>query len=99
MNHVELLNRSYLENELERIGLPGMVENLIERMKEYVLYVSNKVFFEHIVVEADMVVDGEVKHVRARFYVRECEDPVEDVEVNEEPTRFVEFESLDRTKE
>ncbi|SPU21173.1 Uncharacterised protein [Niallia circulans] len=95
MKQVVLLNRTQLEQELERQGILDVLEQLIERMKEHVQYTSKQVF-EQVIIDAKVLVDNAVKTIVARFAVLPAEDPAEDGEAEE--TKYVEFESLSRVQ-
>lgn len=92
MKQVVLLNRTQLEQELERQGILDVLEQLIERMKEHVQYTSKQVF-EQVIIDAKVLVDNAVKTIVARFAVLPQEDPEEDGEET-----YVEFESLSRVQ-
>ncbi|KQL56968.1 MULTISPECIES: hypothetical protein [Bacillaceae] len=96
MKHVELLNRGQLETELENQGILDLADQLIERMKEHVRYMSKHVF-EQVVIDAKMVVNNAVKTIIARFAVYDYEDASEDG--GTDPIKYVEFESLSPLKE
>lgn len=84
MLNVNLLNRGYLESELEKVSLLELAEGLVERMKETVPYYEQG---QRIMVELETFKDG-VKHfVSAIFSILESED-------GEAEEVSVEFESL-----
>ncbi|MGV6971605.1 hypothetical protein ACWA17_08965 [Bacillus halotolerans] len=85
MLNMNLLNRAYLESELEKIGLLRLAEEFIERLKETVPYYEKG---ERILLEFDTFIKDDLKRfASAVFIILENEDE-ETEEVN------VEFEIL-----
>ncbi|MFB4260955.1 hypothetical protein ACE106_17560 [Shouchella clausii] len=96
MEMVVLLNRPWLDQELEDQGILDVADELIERMKEQVRYTSKRVY-EQVVVDAKVLVGDIVKTVVARFTVYDYEDAAEDGEAHQ--IKYVEFDSLSQLKE
>ncbi|MEC0477059.1 MULTISPECIES: hypothetical protein [Bacillus] len=82
---VNLLNKAYLESELEKVGLLELAEGFIERLKETVPYYEKG---QRILLEFDTFIKEDLKRfVSAVFFILENEDE-ETEEVN------IEFEIL-----
>ncbi|MDW7614289.1 hypothetical protein SC499_06005 [Peribacillus simplex] len=84
MSYVNIINRAYLESELERHGLMDFAEELIERVIENV---SQYDVYEKILIYVVSVVNDVLKKVHAQFNILENED-------EEEQVKHVEFETL-----
>lgn len=85
MLNVNLLNKAYLDSELEKIGLLRWAEELFERLKETVPYYEQG---QRILLEFDTFIKDDLKRfVSAVFFILENEDE-ETEEVN------IEFEIL-----
>jgi hypothetical protein len=84
MSYVNLINRAYLESELDRHGLLDLAEELIERLIEHV---SHYDVYGRILINAVSVVNDVYKKVNAQFNILENEDDGEQV-------KNVEFEVL-----
>ncbi|QAV99075.1 hypothetical protein ES969_02790 [Bacillus subtilis] len=87
MLNVNLLNRAYLESELEKVGLLRLAETFIEKLLETVPYYEQG---QRILLESESPLkDGIIRFVSAVFFIPESEDEEEETEeVN------VEFEIL-----
>ncbi|GAJ99570.1 hypothetical protein [Geomicrobium sp. JCM 19055] len=96
MNHVEVLNRPYLENELDRYGILDIAEMIIERVKEEVRNLASNVY-EQFAIDARVLVGNVYKTITARFTMLENEEPPEDGEPSNTEIKYVEFLSLDQT--
>lgn len=86
MSYVNIINRAYLESELERLGFLDLAEELIERLIEHVFHYD---LDERILIYAVSVVNDVYKKVQAQFNILEDED-----EDEEEQVKNVEFEVL-----
>ncbi|MED2970155.1 hypothetical protein ABE128_15450 [Bacillus subtilis] len=85
MLNVNLLNRAYLESELEKVGLLRLAETFIEKLLETVPYYEQG---QRILLESEFPLkDGIIRFVSAVFIILESEDE-EKEEVN------IEFEIL-----
>ncbi|SDN50903.1 hypothetical protein SAMN04488137_4704 [Fictibacillus solisalsi] len=84
MFYVNIINRAYLESELERHGLMDLAEELIERVIENV---SQYDVYERIPIYVVSVVNDVLKKVHAQFNILENEG-------EEEQMKLVEFETL-----
>ena len=85
MLNVNLLNKAYLESELEKIGLLQWAEELFERLKETVPYYEKG---QRILLEFDTFIKDDLKRfVSAVFFILENDDE-EKEDVN------IEFEIL-----
>ncbi|QYF82853.1 hypothetical protein KY492_00580 [Brevibacterium sp. PAMC21349] len=84
MFYVNLINRAYLESELDRHGILDLAEELIERLIEHV---SLNDIYERVFIYAVSVVNEVYKKVHTQFNILENED-------EEEQLRKVEFEVL-----
>ena len=84
MFYVNLINRAYLESELDRQGILDLAEELIERLIEHVSLYD---VYERIFINAVSVVNDVYKKVHAQFNILEKED-------EEEHVKNVEFEVL-----
>ncbi|MCY9375036.1 hypothetical protein ABE060_19715 [Bacillus rugosus] len=87
MLNVNLLNRAYLESELEKVGLLRLAETFIEKLLETVPYYEQG---QRILLESESPLkDDIIRFVSAVFFIPESEDEEEETEeVN------VEFEIL-----
>ncbi|TDO09408.1 hypothetical protein DFO69_3348 [Bacillus subtilis] len=87
MNSFNLLNRAYLESELEKIGLLKLAEEFIERLNELVPYYEKG---QRILLESEYPLKDDFKRfVSAVFFIPESEDEEEEIEEVD-----VEFEIL-----
>ncbi|QPZ41493.1 hypothetical protein I7X10_16455 [Bacillus halotolerans] len=85
MLNVNLLNRAYLESELEKVGLLRLAETFIEKLLETVPYYEQG---QRILLESEFPLkDDIIRFVSAVFIILESEDE-EKEEVN------IEFEIL-----
>ncbi|MBO1000536.1 hypothetical protein IOC57_22685 [Bacillus sp. SD075] len=82
MSYVNIINRAYLESELERHGFLDLAEELIERLIEHVFHND---LDERILIYAVSIVNDVYKKVQAQFNILEDE---------EEQVKNVEFEVL-----
>ena len=89
MHNVNLLNQAGLENALESVGCLDIVEALIEKMQEYVLYHTETA--ERFAIDFFTVVNNYTKKVHAIFNVLENED-------GETNVKNVEFEVMHFTE-
>lgn len=86
MNNFNLLNRAYLESELEKIGLLKLAEEFIERLNELVPYYEKG---QRILLESEYPLKDDFKRfVSAVFFIPESEDEeTEEVDVEFEILR------------
>ena len=72
MNNVNLLNRAALESALESIGCVHDVENIVEKMQDYVIYYTREA--ERFLVEILTVVENYTRKLFVMFNILEDED-------------------------
>ncbi|MCC2251777.1 hypothetical protein JUJ52_17660 [Virgibacillus sp. AGTR] len=93
MLYVELVNRSYLESELERYGVIEIVEVVIERLRDEVIHLASNVY-EQFIIDTKVFVGNVFKTFTATFAMLESEDPPEVGSSEDEFFKYVEFISL-----
>lgn len=93
MPTVRLLNRSYLEQQLEALDLKPWSDVLIDRLKEHVTAISTNLY-EMLVIETQLLVKEVLHTVKVHFNVNEdaSEDDEQENVVNVE---FVALEEMD----
>ncbi|MBM7634427.1 hypothetical protein [Geomicrobium sediminis] len=96
MNQVEVLNRPYLEIELDRYGIIDIAATIIEQVKEEARNLASNVY-EQFTIDARILVENVYKTITARFAMLENEDPPEDGNSEDTGIKYVEFLSLDQT--